>query len=217
MVRKSAVLLIVAGLATQVVGQDGGAPRYSVPLPMPEERAKDSYDIYSQLLKSGPIEWRDAKRAQWLVEGATYAVPLDVVCRPTSEVSTMMMNPHFAVKAPEDRQIEWNEVLADYDQHCHDVIQLDRSEFKTELPVHLLNAEDARIFMKDPNKPPAEFTDGKGLHSFTEVFFNANHTMALVEQSMRCGRLCGNSAWVVLEHKEGRWELLPWVRTFSAS
>jgi hypothetical protein len=30
-----------------------------------------------------------------------------------------------------------------------------------------------------------------GLHRFTEVFFNANHTLALVEEGMWCGSLCG--------------------------
>lgn len=72
------------------------------------------------------------------------------------------MSLHNAVKAPEERQAEWSEVLADYDRHCHDVIQLDRNSFRTGLPVHLLTAEDKRSFMKDPVRPPAEFADGAG-------------------------------------------------------
>lgn len=213
--RTFTLFLTCLGLAVQLSGQPGGTPRFAQPMPMPGDRAEDSYTIYSQLLKSGPVEWRDATRRQWLIEDTTNAIPLDVACH--SKADLMGMNPHDAVKAPDDRQTEWNEVLADYDRHCHDVIQLDLQSFRTELPVRLLNAEDKRSFAKDPRKPPAEFADGAGLHQFTQVFFNANHTLALVEQGMWCGSLCGNWTWVVLERREGRWEVLPWVHTIMMS
>jgi hypothetical protein len=80
-----------------------------------------------------------------------------------------------------------------------------------------LNAEDKKNFMKDLVRPPAEFADGAGLHRFTEVFFNANHTLALVEEGMWCGTLCGNWTWVVLGRRKGRWEILPWVHTSAIS
>jgi hypothetical protein len=213
----SAVLLIFVGLAAQLLGEGGATQLYAQPMPMPGDRAEDTYAIYSQLLKSGPIEWRDVKRAQWLIEDTTNAMPLNVPCNPAPGTDVMPMNPHNAVKAPEDRQEEWNEVLADYDQHCHDVIRLDRDSFRTELPIHLLNTDDKQSFMKDPKNPPAEFANGAGLHRFTEIFFNSNHTLALVEQGMWCGGLCGNWRWVVLERKENRWVMLPWVRMFAFS
>jgi hypothetical protein len=213
--RTLTLLLACLGLAAQLSAQLGGTPRFAPPMPMPGDRAEDSYAIYSQLLKSGPVEWRDAPRRQWLIEDTTNAIPLDVACHPKAD--SIGMNPHDAVKAPDDRQTGWNEVLADYDRHCHDVIQLDLESFRIELPVRLLNAEDKRSFTKDPGTPPAEFAGGAGLHRFTQVFFNANHTLALVEQGMWCGSLCGNWAWVVLERREGRWQALPWVHTFSVS
>jgi hypothetical protein len=211
------VLLTCLGLAAQLPAEPGGTPRSAQPMPMPGDRAQDSYAIYSQLLKSGPVEWRNATRRQWLIEDTTNAIPLDVACHPASEVNPMGMNPRDAVKAPEDRQTEWNEVLTDYDQHCHDVIQLDLESFRTELPVRLLNAEEKQSFMKDPRTPPAAFADGAGLHRFTEVFFNAHHTLALVKEGMWCGSRCGNWTWVALERRGGRWEMLPWVHTFMVS
>jgi len=212
-----AVLLILGGFAAQVAGQAAEPPRYAKPMAMPSDRDQDSYAIYSQLLKSGPIEWRDASRTQWLIEGTTTAMPLGATCHPASGIDPVAMNPHDAVKPPKDRQAEWNEVLADYDQHCHDVIQLDGNNFKTDLPVRLLNPDEKLVFMKAPQEPPDEFADGAGLHRFTEVFFNPNHTLALVEQGMWCGVLCGNWEWVVLQRKDGKWQMLPWVRmvTFS--
>ena len=143
-------------------------------------------------------------------------MPLDVSCGPVADHPGMNrhtggIEPHTAVQAPADRQSEWNEVLADYDQHCHDVIQLDRQSFRTDLPIRLLNAEEKQTFMKNPRTPRVEFADGAGLHRFTEVFFNANHTLALVEQGMWCGILCGNWTWVVLERRDGQWKMLPWT------
>jgi hypothetical protein len=215
--RALTVFLTCLGFAAQLLGQPAGTPSFAHPMPLPGDRADDSYAIYSQLLKSGPIEWRNANRRQWLIEDNTNAIPLDAACHPATGVDSMGMNPHEAVKAPKDRQTEWNEVLADYDQHCHDVIQLDRESFRTELPVRLLNADDKRLFMEAPTTPPAEFADGAGLHRFTEVYFNAHHTLALVEEGMWCGSLCGNSTWVVLERREDRWQMLPWVHTFAIS
>ncbi len=60
----------------------------------------------------------------------------------------------------------------------------------TELPVRPLNAKDKESF--DPVRPSAEFADGAGPHQFTEVFFNANHTLAVVDEGVWCGNLCGN-------------------------
>ncbi len=211
MMRALPLLLTCLGLAVQLPGQPGQTPRYAQTMTMPRDRAEDSYAIYSQLLKSGPIEWRDASRKQWLIEDTTYAIPLDDACHPASGPRPMAMNPHDVVKAPEDRQTEWNEVLADYDQHCHDVIQLDRENFRTDLPVRLLNSDDKQRFTKNPIGPPAEFADGAGLHGFSEVFFNATHTLALVEEGMWCGGLCGNWTWVVMERRVGGWVMLPWV------
>jgi len=48
----------------------------------------------------------------------------------------------------------------------------------------LLNAGDKQSFMKAPSRPLAEFADGAGLHQFTEVFFSANHALALVLEGM---------------------------------
>jgi hypothetical protein len=221
-VRSFIRLVIPLLLVTSLSGQSAGATRFAEPAPMPVDRVKDSYAIYSQLLKSGPIEWRNVSRKQWLIEELTNAMPLDVSCGPAANHTGMNrhtggIEPHTAVQAPADRKAQWNELLADYDRHCHDVIELNRQSFQTELPVHLLSAEDKQSYLRDTRQPPAEFANGAGLHRFSEVFFNADHTLALVEQGMRCGGLCGNWTWVVLELKDGQWETLPWVHTFMVS
>ncbi|MDR3793175.1 MAG: hypothetical protein P4L03_07330 [Terracidiphilus sp.] len=206
--RISAFLLITAALTAPSIAQN--IEHYALPLSMPADRAEDSYAIYSKLLKSGPIEWRSVKRSQWLVEDTTTAESLTFPCQPLA--GSHQMNPHTAVQAPFDRQEEWLQLLADYDQHCHDVIQLEQSSFRTELPVRLLNAADQQKFRETLQNPPAIFADAAGLHQFSEVYFNPGHTLALVQQGMWCGYLCGNWTWVVLERKNNHWKILPWTR-----
>jgi hypothetical protein len=76
------------------------------------------------------------------------------------------------VKPPLNRQGEWNDLLADYDRHCHDVIQLDSKRFDVRSAVGLFDAHDARRYRANLT-PPAEFSDA-GLHEFSEVYFNRN-------------------------------------------
>ena len=86
--RAYSLLLTCLGLAAQLLEQPG-TPRVPEPMPMPGDRAEDSYAIYSQPLKSGPVEWRNASGKQRLIEDSTNAIPFDVACHPTSEVHPM--------------------------------------------------------------------------------------------------------------------------------
>jgi hypothetical protein len=59
--------LTCLGSATSFTGEAGSPERYAQPIPMPEGRAKDSSETYSQLLKNGPIEWRNVGRKHLVV------------------------------------------------------------------------------------------------------------------------------------------------------
>jgi len=93
-----------------------------------------------------------------------------------------------------------------------------------ELPVRLLDEATQKRFVSHvagyipPNNnimqappTPDEFKGAAGLHSFTAVYFNQAHTLAITEIGMYCGGLCGNWRWVVLERREGQWRILPWT------
>ncbi len=203
-----------AGLAQQ---QTTTVPMLKA-VPMPQERVADSYQIYSQLLPGNQIEWGDAPRSQWLLEGTTKAEPPDSSC-----ASGGMMNPHWAIEAPRTRQAEFAEVLADFDKHCHETYQLDASKFRVELPVRLLDEEARERYVRGVSgypppgsnimqapPTPDEFKGAAGMHSFTAVYFNHAHTLAMTEIGMYCGGLCGNWRWVVLERRNGQWQILPW-------
>ena len=195
------------------------------PVPMPQDRVADSYEIYSQLLPGNQIEWGNAPRSFWLVEDTTKAEPPDSPC-----VSGGIMNPHKAIQAPQARQAEFAEVLADFDAHCHDRFQLAASKLRVELPVRLLDEEARKRYVSGVSgymppqnnimqapPTPDEFKGAAGMHSFTLVYFNSAHTLAMTEIGMYCGGLCGNWRWVVLDHTNGQWHILPWVRMVTWS
>jgi hypothetical protein len=211
--------LFTIAVATGFAQQTTTAPRQSEPLPMPQDRAAESYQIYSELLPGHEIEWGDAPRSFWLVEAATKAEPLESPC-----ATGGMMNPHRAIEAPQSQQTDFAEVLADFDKRCHDRYQLDASQFHLRLPIRLLDEEGQKRFanrvsgyMPPRNNimlappTPEEFKGAAGMHSFTAVYFNKTHTLAMTEIGMYCGSLCGAWRWVVLERKNGRWQILPWV------
>jgi hypothetical protein len=94
--RRGAVGFVFAFVFATGVSQQitSGAPQLK-PLPMPQDRMADSYDIYSQLLPGDEIEWGKVPRSFWLMEEMTKAEPPDSTC-----ATGGMMNPHKAIQAP---------------------------------------------------------------------------------------------------------------------
>ncbi len=205
--------LVFAGIASAQTT----AP-VSAPIPMPVDRVVDSYAIYSQLMPGGEFSSSSWPRKQWLIEDTTSAMPQDKPCRPAEGDRDAMTNPHNAISAPTGREADLEELLEDYDQHCHDRIRLDAAKFHLLVPFRLLDADERQRFIgsrfaptKGKPTPAAEFDGAPGLNSFSEVYFNAHHSMALVYAGQWCGGLCGKWYWVVLERKDGVWLSLPWV------
>lgn len=202
-VSQSLGLLLVAATA---LAQEPG-PK---PVPMASDRMADSYAIYSQLLPSDAIEWGDAARTVWLVEDATV---------------TQVGNPRKDIKAPAGREADLQALFEDYDRHKDEVISLAANGFHTDLPVRLADAAMQKRFQNPwvPGPAPGtlvqtpEFQHVAGMHSFSQVYFNPSHTLAMVYFGMYCGGLCGEWRWVVLERKDGKWVDAPWVHSFMMS
>ena len=217
--RFCAVAYVFTLAAAVCVARQMKAAQYETPQIMPQDRAADSYTIYSDLLPAREIEWGNVPRTFWLLETATKAEPLDSSC-----LTGGMMNPHKAIRAPEKDQTSFTEMLADFNKSCHERYQLDASQFCLKLPIRLLDEEGQKRYalhvsgymppsdniMQAP-PTPEEFKGAAGLHSFTAVYFNNAHTMAMTEIGMYCGGLCGNWRWVVLQHTNGQWTVLPWT------
>ncbi len=215
----------VAGAAVILPMAAQDATKFAPATEMPLDRVADSYAIYQQILPSNAIEWSDVKRTHWLLQAETTAKRLEDAC----DASQMTDLPR-AVKPPADRQAEWDEVLEDYAVHCHDRYRLESSHFRASLPVNLLDDAAQRRYwqgvsgympprdhiMQAP-PTPNEFKGAAGLHSFSTVYFNRNHTLAATYFGMGCGSLCGNWTWVVMEKTPKGWQRLPWVTVITMS
>ena len=221
--RAAGCSLIAAGLCWLAAAQTD--VKYAPATQIPIDRLADSYSIYQLVLPGNAIEWSNALRTQWLLQDVTTAKPLSVGC----DTSGMTDLPK-AVTAPADRKAEWDEVLQDFAEHCHDRYQLDAANLQLALPVHLMDEAAQARYWKGvagfmPSKQsimqapptPDEFKGAAGLHSFSEVYFNRRHTLAAVYFGMGCGSLCGNWTWVVLEKTVGGWKRLPWVHVTTMS
>ena len=210
-------LLCTCGGGAQIASPSTGLPV----TPMPPDRAEDSYTIYSQLMPGKEYEPEGWPRKLWLIEETTATlVPPEQSCSP--DVPGELENPHNAVKAPADREADLQEVLRDFDRHCHERITLTPESFRLPVPFRLLDDASQRRFWesrlaKPGQLPSKEFDGAPGLNSFSEVYFNAHHTLAMVFAGQPCGPTCGSWYWVVLEKTDGQWRSLPWVTAMTMS
>jgi hypothetical protein len=203
-------------------GQTKPAPPKDPPaIPMPVNRAADSYQIYSSLMPLGETAFPSWPHEYWLVRDTTItAVPPDQPCKlePSgfSTQSGFDMNPHIAIHPPNDRKQDFQEILDDFDAHCHERVQLDPTAFNTPVPVHLLNALEQQQFVqtRHTNSPIADrYKGAPALYSFSEVYFNQHQTVALVYATHWCGSLCGQGFWIALALENGKWKQLNWNAT----
>ncbi len=210
-----AALMALAPAAAMAQNPAAAAPPT---IPMPTDRAADSYTIYVSLIPLGETANPDWPHDYWLVQDATVAVvPADQPCRaePTTE-NQFDMNPHIGVHPPKDRQKDFAEILEDFDAHCHDRVALSATAWQTTAPVRLLTPAEQQEFRESRGtKSEAEqkYKGAPALYGFSEVYFNLHHTVALVYATHWCGGLCGQGFWVALALKDGQWKRLKWSAT----
>ena len=189
---------------------------------MSSDRAADSYLIYASLLPFGEAANPDWPHGMWLIQDATVpVVPLDEPCKPKTSARPRhhgSMNPHVAVHPPPSRVQDFNEILADFDVHCHDRVSLSATAWQTTVPVHLLTSDERTEFEdsrseKADESAKAKYRGASGLYGFSEVYFNDRHTVALVYATHWCGGLCGEGFWFAFVLDDGRWKQQQWATT----
>lgn len=213
-------VLIALLTAWSVSYSSGDVPASPWPAqPMPPDRADDSYAIYSQLLPLGETANWPAKF--YAVESVTItAVPADAPCMvPAAKTGDgellggSGMNPHVALAPPSSNRQDYEQLLSDFDAHCHDRLELSADPWNAKLPVHMLNQADQEEFRRTrlPSHSEAERNQGSpALYAFSQVYFNTHHTVAMVYSTHWCGSLCGQGFWIVLGKENGAWKCLPW-------
>ena len=193
-------------IALPLTAQDQTAEQ--PPVPMPQDRLADSIQVYSQLLPELDAVERKLPHELWFVQEATInAVKADEPCVvvPNKEYykhgAIYGLNPHTAIQASAEHKQEFKEILADFDEHCHEHWKLNGGQWKMRSPVQLLTpAEQAEFHAsrsaekRDP-KLEARYKKSYALFAFSPVYFNHDHTVALVYSVLWCGDLCGEGKW----------------------
>jgi hypothetical protein len=204
-----------------LAAQSPAAPPSAVPMPV--DRAVDSYLIYSGLLPLGETAGDGWPHQLWLVEDTTITVVQpDKPCQPqpgsgdSAAAPDSSMNPHNAVHPSPDRRQDYIEILDDFDLHCHERLTLDPTAWKLPVPVRLLTPAEQHEFQstrfstaKD-STAAAKYNGAPALYGFSQVYFNARHTVAIVYATHWCGSLCGEGFWIALALENGQWKSLNW-------
>ncbi len=192
---------------------------------MPAERIADSFQIYSSLIPVGETAGPGWPHDLWLVADATVdPVGPNEPCDPSAETAnakvrhaTRSTNPHLAIRFPDDYLLDGREVLADFDAHCHERWKLDAGAWAFKEPLHLLSPKEQAEFESTrfgtpPEKEIAEkYRGAPALYTFSGVYFNHTHTLAIVYAMHWCGGLCGEGFWVAFTNDGTRWVKQNWT------
>jgi hypothetical protein len=188
------VFLLTAGSFAQT-------PRPDAPLPMVQNRATDAYAIYSLLLPGEPFASMSADQAQhWGIADTTVnfgdmnpAIPPDIELKP-----------------PDGNEKAFYEAVRDFMARRYERIQLTRA-FQVDHDYKLLTPEDiGELKLALAGADPGSEIKNKwagypGITFFSQVYFNAGQTAALVYMGNYCTNLCANGTWVYLEKQGKQW------------
>lgn len=201
--RSSVVFLLVPFLAAaqQSANQSKPVQHYeNGAIGMPDERAADSYAIYSMLAPGPVLEHMPPGQTQtWAIADTT--------------ISTSDRNPvppQGQLKPPPrpNRKKAFEEAVADFEANQYLRIHLTRDGFHLEHPFALLTPEQVQQLRDAKSSPAAsssqaEWSGYPGITFFSEVYFDTHHSIALVYRSEWCAHLCSAGSWIYLERRPG--------------
>lgn len=190
--------------------------------PMPADRAAFANAVYSQIIPLNESVDRHLPHEFWFIQlDALNPVADDQPCfvrpdpRQQKDTPVYGLNPHTAVQIPADHKQEFAEILADWDQNCHQHWQLTPVGWHTLNPVLLLNASEQASFhaMHGDLQPGARanltYKKNWTLIAFSPAYFNHDHSAALIYTTQWCGELCGSGRWVAYTREGHDWIPLP--------
>lgn len=168
--------------------------------PMPDERAADSYAIYS-LLAPGPELEHMPQTQTWAIADTTV----------NTEDRNPAVPPQGQLKPPPGRSKAFLEAVGDYETNQHLRLHLSRKGFHIDHAFSLLTPDqvqqlrDAKTSPAVPSSTQTAWSGYPGVTFFSEVYFDKKHTAALVYRSEWCAHLCSAGSWIYLEKQGNRW------------
>jgi hypothetical protein len=192
-----AAIAVVFGTAAPISGvlADVGA------IPMPQDRAADSYAIYSLLMPGAPFDSTGSVEAQqWAIADITVSI---------SDMNPAIP-PRGQLQPPEDHPKRFGEAARDFEARKYQRIQL-ADHFHLSQPYKLLNSSQvdelrrAKTAVDAGSDLQSRYAAYPGVTFFSEVYFSASHNAALVYMNNWCANLCQQGQWIYLEKQNGSW------------
>jgi hypothetical protein len=192
-----AAVAIVFGTAAPHNGvlADSGA------IPMPQDRASDSYAIYSLLMPGAPFDSMGSLQNQsWAIADTTINI---------SDMNPAIP-PEGQLQAPKEHPKGFQEAVRDFEARKYQHIQL-TNQFHLSQSYQLMSAaqvvelRQAKTSVAADSALQSKYAGYPGVTFFSEVYFSANHHAALVYMSNWCANLCAQGQWIYLEKHNASW------------
>jgi hypothetical protein len=170
-------------------------------IPMPDDRAADSYEIYSLLMPGAPFDSMGSVQSQsWAIADTTVSI---------SDMNPAIP-PEGQLQAPDDHPRRFQEALHDFEARKYQRLQL-TDHFRLSQPHKLLNSSQvdelrrAKTAVDAGSDLQSKYAAYPGVTFFSQVYFNAGHGAALVYMNNWCANLCQQGQWIYLEKQNGSW------------
>lgn len=171
-------------------------------IPMPADRADDSYAIYSALMPGEEFaRMAPEQNMHWAIAEITI----------NEQDRNPAVAPQTQLKAPPENPRGFHEAVEDYEVNKDVRIELTKPPFHLDHNFSLLSPQDvaalrgAKSAAQISSQAEAEWAGYPGITYFSEVYFDSRHRAALVYMNDWCAHLCATGTWVYLEKRGGQW------------
>jgi len=172
-------------------------------IPMPGDRADDSYAIYVRLMPGDMFaSLPPDQTTQWAIAAITV----------NESDRNPAVPPQGQLTPPPENPRGFQEALQDYETNKTQRVQLTKEAFHLNHDFSLLPPDQVAALRASKTEtqdsssgsafPAVTFP---GVTFFSEVYFDSKHQAALVYMNDWCAQLCAAGSWVYLEKRGGQW------------
>jgi hypothetical protein len=171
-------------------------------IPMPDDRADDSYTIYSKLMPGEEFaRMAPELNARWAIAAITV----------NERDRNPAVPPQGELKPPPENPRGFQEAVEDYAANRNVRVQLTKDPFQLSHAFSLLRPDEvaalraSRTAAQVSSETQSQWAGYAGVTFFSEVYFDSKHQAALVYMNDWCAHLCSTGSWVYLEKHSGQW------------
>jgi hypothetical protein len=178
------------------------SPPPGVPIPMPVDRADDSYAIYALLMPGQPFASLPPDQNQrWAIAAITI----------NESDRNPAIPPQGQLKPPPENPRGFTDAVGDYETNKNVRVRIAKNalhlshDFAVLSPGDVSALRGARSSAQVTSSAQSQWAGFPGVTYFSEVYFNPGHTSALVYMNDWCANLCAAGTWIYLEKRGGHW------------